>query len=538
MSKKPEHFPYRKCRSSQKEAIEFILNEFLGSNKKFVILEAGTGVGKSAIGYTVAKNILTSPKKTVDYEIGSYFITTQKILQDQYLRDFSKHGMKSIKSSTNYQCFFHKQNNCSTSLRLLKNTDRESRFFKSCIRNCNYKNEKKNFIDGSLGVTNFPYFLAETSYSGKLEPRQLLVIDEAHNIETQLSNFVEITVSDRFSRKLLKIPMPDLRTQEQAFNWINNVYVPKLRSHIKHVEEMLEKYSGLKQKLKEFTTIARQYELLDKHASKINRFLQIYNHNNWVYNQIEAHGRSSKKIEFKPIDVSPYAEEMLFKFGEKVIMMSATILDKESFCESLGLNVDEVSFISIKSPFPAKNRPVYFVPIGRMNKSNIDNSLPKMAAAVRKILAKHKDQKGVIHTHTYKIANYIKKNVKDKRLLIHDGETREETLEKHRKSKRPTVLLSPSMTEGVDLANDASRFQVVCKIPYPYLGDKMVMQRMNRWKWWYPLQTVKTLIQSVGRSIRSSEDYAVTYILDEDFQNFFSRNIRYFNDSFLESYKH
>ena len=112
MSKKPEHFPYRKCRSSQKEAIEFILNEFLGSNKKFVILEAGTGVGKSAIGYTVAKNILTSPKKTVDYEIGSYFITTQKILQDQYLRDFSKHGMKSIKSSTNYKCFFQNFRNC------------------------------------------------------------------------------------------------------------------------------------------------------------------------------------------------------------------------------------------------------------------------------------------------------------------------------------------------------------------------------------------------------------------------------------------
>ena len=72
------------------------------------------------------------------------------------------------------------------------------------------------------------------------------------------------------------------------------------------------------------------------------------------------------------------------------------------------------------------------------------------------------------------MANYLKKNVKSRRLLSHNSENREKILEKHKKSKTATVLLSPSMTEGVDLHGDLSRFQVVCKIPYPYLGDKLI----------------------------------------------------------------
>ena len=97
---------------------------------------------------------------------------------------------------------------------------------------------------------------------------------------------------------------------------------------------------------------------------------------------------------------------------------------------------------------------------------------------------------------------------------------------------RPTVLLSPSMQEGVDLKGDLSRFQILCKVPYPYLGDKLVKKRMNRWQWWYPLQTAKTIVQSVGRSVRSDTDSAVTYILDSDWERFYSRNKALFPKGF------
>ena len=91
------------------------------------------------------------------------------------------------------------------------------------------------------------------------------------------------------------------------------------------------------------------------------------------------------------------------------------------------------------------------------------------------------------------------------------------------------------MTEGIDLRDDLSRFQVICKIPYPYLGDKLIRKKMNKWKWWYPLQTAKTIIQAIGRSVRSKDDYATTYILDEDWDRFYRMNRRLFPEDFHET---
>ena len=49
-----KYFPHKKPRSQQVEAINTILNAY-NSNKSYFALEAGTGVGKSAIAATVAQ---------------------------------------------------------------------------------------------------------------------------------------------------------------------------------------------------------------------------------------------------------------------------------------------------------------------------------------------------------------------------------------------------------------------------------------------------------------------------------------------------
>jgi Rad3-related DNA helicase len=118
--------------------------------------------------------------------------------------------------------------------------------------------------------------------------------------------------------------------------------------------------------------------------------------------------------------------------------------------------------------------------------------------------------------------------------MIHDSDNREEVLKKHMRSSKPTVLLSPSMTEGIDLKEDLSRFQVICKVPYPYLGDKLIKKKMHKWKWWYSFQTAKTIIQSAGRSVRSVDDKAVTYVFDSDWERFYSRNEHLFPLDFRE----
>ena len=532
MFKYQPYFPYDKIRTEQSKAIEFALDNFINQNKRYVIVEAGTGVGKSAIGFTIAQYIASNSQDT-EFKSGAYYLTTQKLLQDQYMKDFKQKGMLSLKSSSNYRCSYYKTKTCQEARRELKAT-KDQRFRSNCAGGCHYVTDKNAFINGYHGVTNFPYFLMETNHSGHLTPRKVMVVDECHNIELEMSKFVEVSITEYFAKKMLKIDPKGLNTQFKVFNWIQKQYMPKLKAVRDQMAKTLETV-GLKNRLSEFVALEKKWSMIDGHFSKLDRFIKLYNKDNWVMNIVDA--PRGKKFEFKPIDISPFTEEFLFKKAEKIFMMSATIMNRTAFCKILGIPEDQTAFITIPSPFPVENRPIHAYPIAKMGAREIDANLPKLAEAVKAIIEQHNDDKGIIHCHSYKIVNYLKNNIRSKRLLTHDSTNREKILAYHQADPRPTILLSPSMAEGVDLKGDASRFQIICKIPYPYLGDKLVKKRMHKWKWWYPLQTAKTIVQSVGRSIRNNEDYAVTYILDAGWDYFFSKNKDIFPSDFRRCLK-
>lgn len=540
------YFPFPKIRKEQADAIEFAINSY-ESGKRFVVLELGTGVGKSAIGITISRYMEAHGTpirdQNGDLMTGSYVITTQKILQEQYLRDFGGGPNKtclvrSIKSSSNYQCSFYPDQSCAESRRILSKLAKHlngTEFQKQCKTQCPYGLEKQEFIDSSISVTNFSYFLAETMYAGKLEPRALLVVDEAHNTESELGKFIEVTFSEKFARDVLKCKMPRSLDQESVYDWIKKTYVRSASKYMKDLEKSLAKLSG---DIEGYGTFSKQYEMLDKHVCKINRFLEVYKPDNWVMNVSYPpldNKKAGKKFEFKPIDVSPYSHDVFFKHGGRVLLMSATIVNKDIFCESLGIKPDEVSYLNISSPFPIENRPIHFLPVGSMSKNSIDQTLPAMAEAVKMLLEKHENDKGIIHCSNYRVAKYINESLQSSRILLHDSTNRDQMLKLHLESKDPTVLLSPSMMEGVDLFDDHSRFQIICKVPFPYLGDLVIQKRMEKNRFWYPYMTAKSVIQSLGRSIRNEKDHAVSYILDEDWNRFYRMNKNMFPHDFVVS---
>lgn len=535
-------FPFQTIRKEQKSAIEFALDAY-ESGKKYVILELGTGVGKSATGICIARYMEAhgDPIKNNDDETltGAYVVTTQKILQEQYLRDFGpssgKNLVRSIKSSNNYQCGFYSDQSCAESKRILTKLSKQlagTDFQKHCKMTCPYSVEKQQFIDSPISVTNFPYILAESMYAGKLEPRALLVVDEAHNTESELGKFIEVTFSEKFARDVIKCKPPKNDTQSAIYDWVSTTYLKALKKHLSSLEKSLMKLSN---DIEGYGIHSKQYEILDKHICKIDRFTEVYKPENWVMNVAAPpfeNKKAGKKYEFKPIDVSPYSYETFFRLGGRVLLMSATIVDKEIFCESLGLDVDEVAFLTIPSPFPVENRPIHYISTGSMSKSSIDKTLPVVVETVKMLLEKHNKDKGIIHCTNYRIAKYIKENIDQSRLMLHDSTNRDEVLKVHISSKEPTVLLSPSMMEGVDLKDDLSRFQIICKVPFPYLGDLVVKKRMEKNERWYPYMTAKSIIQSLGRSIRNENDHAVSYILDSDWERFYRMNKKLFSAEF------
>jgi Rad3-related DNA helicase len=194
--------------------------------------------------------------------------------------------------------------------------------------------------------------------------------------------------------------------------------------------------------------------------------------------------------------------------------MSGTILDKNMFSQMNGLNPEQTVFYEIDSPFPIKNRPIFYLKVGKMSYNCKEDTFQRQKEWINKILKKHKNEKGVIHTTNYEISQWVQNDIMNERLIFHNNENREEMLQKHIMSDKPTVIVSPSLITGVDFKDDISRFAIILKIPYPSLNSNKIKARQKTRPAWYSWKTICDLCQSYGRSIRSVDDYANTYILD------------------------
>jgi len=77
-----------------------------------------------------------------------------------------------------------------------------------------------------------------------------------------------------------------------------------------------------------------------------------------------------------------------------------------------------------------------------------------------------------------------------------------------------TVLVSPSLTMGLDLKGDLGTWQIVMKLPWMDLGNKRVQRLSKEMPEWYTMKMLITLIQACGRCTRCETDVSDTYILD------------------------
>jgi Rad3-related DNA helicase len=223
-------------------------------------------------------------------------------------------------------------------------------------------------------------------------------------------------------------------------------------------------------------------------------------------------------VSFKPLKVDKYAKETLFQYADKVLFMSATILDKDLFCKWLGLDPEEVYYIHSESPFKKEYRPIHMKLVGPMSKRALWHTAPKTIPVLKEIMDKHYNEKGLVHTNSYKCQQYIIDHIREQRILSHDSKNRDQILREFEKSNDPYVLVSPSMSEGVDLPYEKCEFQVIYKVPYPYLGDKQINERKNLDPEWYAYKTIMTLMQAYGRGMRAENDHCDTYILDKNIQ--------------------
>lgn len=510
----PASFPFPSFRAGQGEALESAREAF-AEGKRFVVVEAPTGAGKSAIAVALAREAKSA-----------YVLTNQKILQDQYVTDFP--DLAVMKGRANYDCLVAPTHAAAAPCIAGKR-------FPAC-EECPYFTAKDVAMAANVTTLNYAYFLAELNYAGGFKERDLLVLDEAHNVEGALMGFVQVAISDtQLLRAGIQLQLPPPLGAEHMFEFAETL-LPELRSRAIEVDLELAKGS-----MQSATAVERLRvkQWLEGQAERIQIMLDSHfgGDVDWVVERYR--GQNGENLVFKPVEVGALAEPFLFTYGRRVLMLSATILDARTFMRSLGIEPEEAAVIAVPSTFPPQNRPIEVRPAARLTRHYIDRDLPKLVEAITELAQRHENEKGVIHAHSYKIANFIHSNLPDEvrwRVLTHDSsDGRDATLNRHLTSPEPTILLTPSMTEGIDLADDRARWQVLCKVPYPYLGDKQVAARMERDRDWYDWRTTLAVVQAYGRSVRSQDDYAVTYLLDADFSNFIRRQQRRLPPWFLEA---
>ena len=647
-----KNFPFAHRRKSQTYVINEICEAF-NSGYKHILLEAPTGFGKSPVAIAVAMTmgssyICTSTKDLqTQYSRDFSFLKVAKgannfrcLVKEDFIRNntyrcgvcasdsfeecrhtsveygpcvtnesfqdrackyrtFARDYKVTNKGTKDEQIFINRSDEINYQKEFLqwlhlKNLKyvKEPREWKPC----EYFNQLNIALSSSHSIFNYSNFLAFLPNPKILHPRELLVLDEGHSLETEIVKFRGLSLSKRrWKRYIQDLQMVDygydnleqwieflIELETRMLTLIGNTSMIELLALQRKIKFGLHGLDGVgkgeygsnrttESKKKRITSASTLYESDDEIAQKYQENISISSINiseelaadairdterltitinnilsnprNWIISEIKKEGHEVIKVELKPLDISPYCKHVFDKCS-KVLIMSATILNPKAFCRSVGLISDkEVKFIQIKSDFPIENRPIYPMNIAYLNFNNLQ--LPDIKSSITKtidnIMTIHKKDKGIVHTTSYEQLNFIKEKISQenaRRLLVTDPEIqRDEIIQEHINSIKPTVLISPSLHTGLDLKGELSRFQIITKVPYPNKNDRWINAKRNLDEDWYYWQTALKLLQASGRSIRSKEDWAKTYILDSAFGYFVNKNKNILPDWFMRAVK-
>lgn len=497
-------FGYSSFREYQRETIEQI-SEAFEKGYRYVLLDAPTGSGKSGIASSFAKA-----------SGNSHIITVQKLLQDQYERDFGS-DMFVMKGRTAYPCVYGEAGDtCADGPCRRRKMEAHS--------TCPYLIAKGNALSAPVTVHNFDSFFYQNNYGGGFGGRKLLIVDEAHNIPNKYTGFLSFTIDSR-----------------------GGVVVPeayKISDYDEFVKITKDEYEA------EYNALQRQFNAVGLDKSELNRMQDlgkiIQRMRTYLFEREKEHptefvfdyksnGKHGPSVTFRPVFVGPFVERWLFNYGERILLMSATILDKNMFCREVGLDPDQTCYIQVPSTFPPENRPILKKYAGSMSYKDIDRTLPKIADLIQEIVDRFPGRKGIVQTHSEKIAQYLQCSLFDNRFTYNSDYKRPQDMLVTHTKKDGSIIIASGLREGLDLYGDLSKVQIFCKIPYPSMGDKVVKRKMELIPSWYGWATTVMFVQALGRSVRSPKERAVTYILDSGFGWYYKKNRQFIPEYIKEA---
>ncbi len=513
-------------RDSQVKTLEWFKNS-IEKGKKYFICELPTGSGKSLMSMLIIKHYLSYVNAKAKFDL----LTCTKNLQTQYLEEFP--FLNNLWGKSNYTCDKH-ENNCD--------------YGKVCNQNkgetcedCPHAKAFERWQDGKISLTNFHiHGLYSIFLPKKIEDRQsnMLIVDEAHSLEQTINSFVSFNISKKQWSKFVsddksakwEADVFDLKETDELVTWIKNEYIPAIDKAYSYNTGKMKSVKG-----KDLEKTLNLVNEISNLKNTIDKFITSYENNSSTWIADKKNNKGNLVWDIQPLWTNNILKQNIWSKYNHVVLMSGTIIDPIMFCELNGIDIDDVAYIKLNMKFPKKNRPIFYIPVGKMSYSNKEKCWVAMKPYIEKLLKKYEGKKGIIHAGNYELWEWMRRDFgKNKRLIFASPENRQDSIDKHIASEEATILVSPSMTQGIDLKDDLSRFQIILKMPFPSLASKVNKTRFETNPRWYPWTTILDLIQSYGRSIRSDEDWADTIILDSCFSDLMAQNSNLFPKYFID----
>jgi len=525
-----EKFPENSIpRTQQKETLNKLSN-FFQSNKKFAVCCLPTGSGKSHIAMTcaMATNEIDNQRKDLieryeiykqkndevpsiesifeeNYPYGAFILTVTKNLQDQYKSLFEKSIL--LKGRNNYQCEVDPSTTVDSAPCIFV-PDLKKKCFSQ--NKCPYYNSRKKGFVNKDTITNYRAYF---SFPDFLKKREVLICDEASNLEEEIVSFYGVTITYS-TLKAEDISFKKIITDDptEAYRWLNDIYIQVSNS----LADLQQKFVLLKQK--KSSNFEGLLQKMGSRFSKLSRLSCSLTNviDNWLECEYIIESKSAHEVTFVPLNIKPLAQQM-FSRADKIILMSATISNHQEFTKMLGISREDYSYIEMPSPFKAERSPIICSTKYNLSYQSMEKTLPYILDMVVEICKNHQGEKGLIHTHTHNITQALRKKIKNNsRFLFREpGSSNEEIISLHKNSaETDTIIVSPSLDSGVSLDDDLGRFQIIIKAPFLPLGSKRIKKIFDKNPEYYMSKMLDTLVQMCGRCTRSSEDYSTTYILD------------------------
>lgn len=514
-----EIFPFPSYREKQRATMKAAIRALKKKDIDNVIVDAPTGVGKSAINVAACRAFESA-----------FYTTPQKKLRRQLHNDdiLSKH-YKALRGREDYTCGVTGDDckNCSIN----RGSD------KSCTDydDCTYWANKQEAMGDSTAVLTFAYLIVDGEIpqnSGDSQisfgNRDLLVIDECHSLESQTANLhAGFTVSpwsvppDCF-RNITRNLDRNAERHQEVKDIIDRLY-DRCRTYIQE-NKGKDDFEALVEDAEDFVD---QAEWFKTEVEKLNR--------QWVIDVRSVRhpdkNMDVQAFDLRPVKVDNFLKKYVWSRASNRLLTTATMPYRDNvdaWCYRLGLDPERTHVIKVGMPFPPENRQVHLeTMIDSMSGGGDDENWEEIMTTLDGLTGRHSGENGLIHTASYDRAERVYDDASAYSNLagnvkLHQGKKDAMDFIDEWQDSDKDIVVSPSMTEGVDLYDDLCRWQALLKVPYPYIGDSRVKYILDETGWsgrkWYNETTANSVVQSVGRAVRSKDDHADYYVLDESFE--------------------